>query len=216
MSEHEQGSAHQKGQTAEERGQTGTQGQHQGGAVNEKDHGSAQKQDRSAKNAPNQEQTGSENRAPNERNRAETNGQAEHNVQENRGERNAAERENLNRGGQGQYRGRETEFDGGGRNEAARRARGERNRFASISREQRTRIHGILVHDTAIHRYHRTDVDFPVEVGARIPATFEFYDPPAQLVQIDPAFRGFKIVVLDDVILVVDPETREIVDLIRV
>src|SRR5208337_1888104 len=88
-------------------------------------------------------------------------------------------------------------------------------RFASISREQRTRIHGILVRDTAIQRYHRGDVDFPVQVGGRIPNTIEFDDPPAQVVQIDPVFQGYKIVVLDDVILVVDPATREIVDVIR-
>ena len=105
---------------------------------------------------------------------------------------------------------------GGARgNETAGRAGGENSRFASISREQRTRIHTILVRDSAIHRYHRADVDFPVQVGTRIPNTIEFYDPPAQIVQIDPVFSGYKIVVLDDVILVVDPATREIVDVIR-
>jgi hypothetical protein len=65
------------------------------------------------------------------------------------------------------------------------------------------------------HRYHRADVDFPVQVGTRIPTTIEFYDPPAQVVQIDPVFQGYKIVVLDDVILVIDPATREIIDVIR-
>jgi len=37
----------------------------------------------------------------------------------------------------------------------------------------------------------------------------------AQVVEIDPVFQGYKIVALDDVILVVDPATREIVDVIR-
>ena len=58
-------------------------------------------------------------------------------------------------------------------------------------------------------------MNFPVQVGARIPNTIEFYDAPAQIVQIDPVFQGYKIVVFDDVILVVDPSTREIVDVIR-
>ena len=79
----------------------------------------------------------------------------------------------------------------------------------------RTHSPGFPVQDSAIHRYHRADVDFPVQVGTRIPSTIEFYDPPAQVVQIDPVFQGYKIVVLDDVILVVDPATREIVDVIR-
>ena len=125
--------------------------------------------------------------------------------------------ERENRGAQGEEaRGRETEMGGARGNEAAGHARGESNRFASISREQKTRIHGILVRDTAIHRYHRADVNFPVQVGTRIPAAIEFFDPPAQVLQIDPVFQGYKIVVLDDVILIVDPATREIIDVIRV
>jgi hypothetical protein len=51
------------------------------------------------------------------------------------------------------------------------------------------------------------------EPGFRAPSGF--YDPPAQVVEIDPVFQGYKIVVLDDVILVVDPATREIVDVIK-
>ena len=78
----------------------------------------------------------------------------------------------------------------------------------------RTHSPGFPVQNSAIHRYHRADVDFPVQVGTRIPSTIEFYDP-AQVVEIDPVFQGYKIVVLDDVILVVDPATREIVDVIK-
>ena len=54
-----------------------------------------------------------------------------------------------------------------------------------------------------------------MNVGTRIPDTITFYDPPPQFVDIDPEFRRYKIVVLDDEVLVVDPETREIVDVIQ-
>jgi hypothetical protein len=116
----------------------------------------------------------------------------------------------------GETRGRETELGGGTREGGTvGRAGADRDRFASISREQKTRIHSILVRDSSIHRYHASDVDFAVQVGSRIPDTIEFYDAPAQVIRIDPVFREYKIVVLDDVILVVDPATREIVDVIR-
>lgn len=116
----------------------------------------------------------------------------------------------------GETRGRDTELGGGIREGGTvGRAGADRDRFASISREQKTRIHSILVRDSSIHRYHRSDVDFAVRVGSRIPDTIEFYDAPAQVIRIDPVFREYKIVVLDDVILVVDPATREIVDVIR-
>ena len=57
-------------------------------------------------------------------------------------------------------------------------------------------------------------MNFAVNIGTRIPASVQFYDPPARFVEIDPEFRGYKIVVLDDEILVIDPVTREIVDVI--
>ena len=198
--EHEQGGA-QKGRTAEERGESGT---HQGKSTEER-----------TKSGQQGERDRTESQTAREHEGGRT-GQVERDAEhDGKGERNArTERET--RGTQGEEtRGRETELGGARGNEAAGRGRGENDRFASISREQRTRIHGILVRDTAIHRYHRADVEFPVQVGTRIPGTIEFYDPPAQVVQIYPVFQGYKIVVLDDVILVVDPVTREIVDVIR-
>ncbi len=53
-----------------------------------------------------------------------------------------------------------------------------------------------------------------VRVGERIPDTIEFFAPPPRFVEIDPEFRRYRIVVLDAEILVVDPETRDIVDVI--
>ena len=51
-------------------------------------------------------------------------------------------------------------------------------------------------------------------MGARVPDDVEFFAPPPRFVEIDPVFRRYKIIVLDDEILVVDPATREIVDVI--
>ncbi len=83
-----------------------------------------------------------------------------------------------------------------------------------VSRAQETKLHQAVVRESGIRVYHRGEVNFPVEVGTRVPDTVVFYDPPAQFVQIDPEFRRYKIIVLDGEILVVDPNTREIVDII--
>jgi hypothetical protein len=206
--EHEQRGA-QKGRTAEERGEGGASRELSAEHNRNQEHGQQAERNRIQEHGQEQERNRAENRAERERT-----GQAERSEQ-GKSERNAR-MERENRGMQSEEtRGRETELGGARGNEDVGRARGESNRFASISREQKTRIHGILVRDTAIHRYHRADVDFPVQVGTRIPNTIEFYDPPAQVVQIDPVFQGYKIVVLDDVILVIDPATREIIDVIR-
>jgi len=201
----EQGDHSQRGQSATQHEQGGAQ---KGRTAEERSEGSAHHEQSVERNKT------QEHGQQAERNRAEGQAAQEHNAGQGQGER-SARTERENRGNQGEEtRDRETESGGARGTERAGRAAGER--FASISREQKTRIHGILVNDNAIHRYHETDVHVPIRVGARIPDTIEFYAPPAQVVQIDPVFRDYKIVVLDDVILVVDPYTREIVDVIRV
>ena len=73
-----------------------------------------------------------------------------------------------------------------------------------------------ITSDRGIHVYHRSDIGFGVRTGERIPPRIEIYDAPPRFVEIDPEFRRYKIVALDDVILVVDPATREIVDVIPI
>jgi Protein of unknown function (DUF1236) len=69
-------------------------------------------------------------------------------------------------------------------------------------------ISSLLLKDD-MHVYHRNDLRFNVAVGARIPGTITFYDAPSQHLSIDPEFQGYKIVILDDVVLIIDPDTRE-------
>ena len=83
-----------------------------------------------------------------------------------------------------------------------------------ITGVQKTKLHDAIDHDTAIRRYRASELHFTVEVGTRLPDDVIFYDAPLQFIDIDPEFRGYKIVVLEDEILVIDPETREIVDVI--
>jgi len=83
-----------------------------------------------------------------------------------------------------------------------------------ISGVQRTKLHDAIGVSTAIHHYRASEIHFNVEVGTRVPDDITFYDAPVQFIDIDPEFSGYKIVVLDYEILVIDPETREIVDVI--
>lgn len=112
-------------------------------------------------------------------------------------------------------RGRENELNGGRAAGAPARPGNDHGRFASISREQRTRIHSVLMNDAAIHRYRAAEIHVPVRVGARIPDAITFDDAPPPVLRIFPSLADYKIVLLDDVILVIDPYTREIVDVIR-
>ena len=83
-----------------------------------------------------------------------------------------------------------------------------------ISGVQKTRLHDAVSGSKAIRRYHASEIHFTVEAGTRVPDDVIFYDAPLEFIDIDPEFSGYKIVVLDDEILVIDPETREIVEVI--
>ncbi|MGO9171704.1 MAG: DUF1236 domain-containing protein [Rhodomicrobium sp.] len=85
-----------------------------------------------------------------------------------------------------------------------------------ISGVQKTKLHDAVSGSTAIRRYRASEIHFTVEVGTRVPDDVIFYDAPVQFIDIDPEFSGYKIVVLDDEILVIDPETREIVEIIPI
>ena len=111
---------------------------------------------------------------------------------------------------------RESQAGTAGRSETLGREGAGTSERASIhiSGAQRSELHGVIRRDAGIRRYHRGEVHFSTNVGTRIPEEIEFFAPPPRFVEIDPEFRRYRIVVLDDVILVVDPVTRQIVDVI--
>jgi hypothetical protein len=189
------GSEHREGETSKpaqgKQGKASPSTQNQG----ERQQGSAQPKGRTAEDSHPQVQKQPEKRAEGEQgNKAPQTGQTERNVQ----------RDTAGRGVQG--------------NATVGRAENEHSRTRAtinVTPEQKTHLHDVISHDSAIHRYRRSDINFSLNIGTRIPDSIAFYDPPPQFLQIDPDFQGYKIIVLDDVVLIVDPETREIVDVIQ-
>jgi hypothetical protein len=57
-------------------------------------------------------------------------------------------------------------------------------------------------------------VSFGVNVGVVVPATYHYYPLPAEIVSFVPEYRGYYFLVADGDILIIDPATREIVDII--
>jgi len=117
------------------------------------------------------------------------------------------------------------------RNNSQENARSENNRSAAggqkgnernasvninVTPQEKTRIHSIIENDRGIRKYNRSDIHFSLDVGTRVPDSIVFYDPPPQLISVEPDFGRYKIIILDDVILVIDPATREIVDVVEV
>jgi hypothetical protein len=77
-----------------------------------------------------------------------------------------------------------------------------------LSSEQRTRITTVVTS----HREARVDhVDFSIRVGVRVPHTVHIVALPEEIVTIVPQYRGFYYVIVRNEILIIDPDTYEIV-----
>jgi hypothetical protein len=78
----------------------------------------------------------------------------------------------------------------------------------TLSPDQKTRLHGII---TGGDVRRMDEVDFALSVGTRVPDTVTFYDLPETIVDIVPEYRGFDYIVVRDELVIIDPDTLEIV-----
>src|ERR1043166_7249389 len=80
-----------------------------------------------------------------------------------------------------------------------------------LSTEQRTQIRSVVIS----HREARVDhVDFSISVGTRVPRSVHVVVLPAEVVRIVPQYRGFRYFIVREEIVIVDPDTFEIVAVI--
>jgi hypothetical protein len=80
-----------------------------------------------------------------------------------------------------------------------------------LSQDQRSRITGVIGRG---HGPRVANVNFSVSVGAAVPRDVHVEVLPAAIVEIVPEYRGFDYVVVGDQILIIDPNSMEIVAII--
>jgi hypothetical protein len=82
---------------------------------------------------------------------------------------------------------------------------------AKLSTEQRSKIGSLL----RAHKVEPAHLTVSVNVGTRIPEGVHSYPLPSEVVEIYPEWRGYDYIMIGDQVLVVDPQTREIVAVIE-
>jgi hypothetical protein len=95
----------------------------------------------------------------------------------------------------------------GQQNGAAGRTSGGAN--VQLSQDQRTKITNVVVRDRNVARV--DSVNFNIRVGVAVPRTVHVAVLPAEVVTLVPEYRGFEYVVVGDQLLIIDPDTMEIV-----
>jgi uncharacterized protein DUF1236 len=90
---------------------------------------------------------------------------------------------------------------------------GQAGAGAKLSTEQRTKITTVIKEQ---HVQPVTNVNFSISIGARVPREVGFHPLPTEIVSVYPEWRGYEYILVRDQILVINPRTLEIVDVIDV
>jgi hypothetical protein len=99
------------------------------------------------------------------------------------------------------------------RDRATQRDRGETRtrgdaRSVQLTVEQRSRIHETVVRERSARI---PKPNFSISVGTRIPRTVHVFDVPDEIVTVVPQYRGYKYIIVEDELVILDPDTLEIV-----
>ena len=78
-----------------------------------------------------------------------------------------------------------------------------------LTQDQRTKIKDVVVRDRNVAR--ADNVNFNIRVGVAVPRTVHVAVLPPEVVTIVPEYRGFEYVLVGDQLLIIDPNTLEIV-----
>jgi uncharacterized protein DUF1236 len=120
-------------------------------------------------------------------------------------------------GAQEQQRGAQEENTKSGVNadeQNASKAKGSGGGAVQLSQTQRSKIQAVIGRSHAARV--TTNVNLDVAVGVRVPRSVHIEVLPEDIVEIVPQFEGFDYIVVGDNILIIDPDTLEIVDVIPV
>ena len=82
---------------------------------------------------------------------------------------------------------------------------------AKLSTEQRTKITSII----RGHKVAPAHLNVSISVGTRIPDRVHLYALPTEVVDVYPEWRGYDYILVGDQILVIDPDSHEIVAILE-
>jgi hypothetical protein len=129
-----------------------------------------------------------------------------------RNERSGRTDQNERNGRAAEHNGSTAERNGQNTRHGARENTGSAP--SKVTTEQRTEIRSKLSSHSSGARLKRSDVHFSLSVGTRVPRSVHVLDLPSDIVEIVPAYRGYKYVLVGDEIVIIDPATFEIVAVI--
>jgi hypothetical protein len=187
----------QQSAPSSERGATGGEVNHDAKRPEMKTPGAANGQRAEDNAQPKSKTLSTQNADESGRDRDKTVGQS---TNENRGEHNEMDK--------AQSIDKKMSNEAEGKNNRHSQTVGQAGAGAKLSTEQRTKI------TTVIHDQHIAPVEhvnFSISVGTRVPRDVTFHPLPTEVVTIYPEWRGYEFVLVGDQVVVIDPQSFEIV-----
>jgi hypothetical protein len=97
----------------------------------------------------------------------------------------------------------------GGQNQNAATSSRTGGKSVQLSEQQRTQIKGMIGRGHDVARVN--NVNFNISVGTAVPRDVHIAVLPADVVTLVPEYRGFEYIVVGDQLLIIDPDSLEIV-----
>ena len=82
---------------------------------------------------------------------------------------------------------------------------------AKLSSEQRSKISAVIKKQNVKSEH----ANFSISIGTRVPPTVHYYPLPTEVFTIYPEWRGYDYILIGDQIVVIDPDTHEIVAILE-
>jgi hypothetical protein len=120
---------------------------------------------------------------------------------------NRDQMQNRDQKAQGQQDRTQTQTQGGAAGQSTTTT-GQAGAGAKLSTEQRTQITSVIKEQRV---QPVTNVNFSISVGTRVPRDVSFHTLPERVVTIYPEWRRYKFILVKEQIVIVDPNTYEIV-----
>jgi hypothetical protein len=108
----------------------------------------------------------------------------------------------------------QTKEKGGESQQNTAASKASSGKSVQLNDNQRTQIKNIVVKDTNVARVDH--VDFSINVGIAVPRSVHVAVLPTDVVEIVPEYRGFDYVIVGEQLLIIDPNTMLIVDVLPV
>jgi hypothetical protein len=116
--------------------------------------------------------------------------------------------QNRDQKAQGQQDRTQTQTQGGATGQSTTTTTGQAGAGAKLSTEQRTQITSVIKEQRV---QPVTNVNFSISVGTRVPRDVHFHALPERVVTIYPEWRRYKFILVKEQIVIIDPNTYEIV-----